>query len=192
MRKPSPAMIVAVLALVVAMGGTAIAAKHYLITSLGQIAPKVRGKLAGVPGPQGPVGAKGATGASGPRGAAGVDGHNGINGTDGTNGTDGVDGSARAYAHLNSAGGLIVGQDKNVESWERKSAGNYCVGFGGGITPENSVIMALPEYGHTASNKVFLQATTGIVDECAADQFSIQAHDAAGNLVDSAFMAMVP
>ncbi len=76
-RLPSPAMIVALAALLFAVTGSAIAAKHYLITSKRQIAPKVlkslkgkRGKT-GVAGPAGAVGAAGATGAAGAAGAAG-------------------------------------------------------------------------------------------------------------------------
>jgi hypothetical protein len=45
-RKPSPALVVACLALFVALGGTAIAASHYVITSTSQIKPSVRSALA--------------------------------------------------------------------------------------------------------------------------------------------------
>lgn len=41
MRRPSPALIVAIAALIVALSGTAIAASHYLITSTSQIKPSV-------------------------------------------------------------------------------------------------------------------------------------------------------
>lgn len=44
-RKPSPAMLVAVLALVVALGGTAVAAEQYVITSTNQIKPSVLAEL---------------------------------------------------------------------------------------------------------------------------------------------------
>ena len=72
----SYANVVATLALVFAMGGSAIAAKHYLITSTKQIKPSVlkrlkapgrtgRQGLSGIPGPQGTAGAAGAKGADG-------------------------------------------------------------------------------------------------------------------------------
>jgi hypothetical protein len=48
--KPSPATIIACMALFVALGGTAIAASHYVITSTSQIKPSVRSALA-APGP---------------------------------------------------------------------------------------------------------------------------------------------
>jgi hypothetical protein len=47
MRKPSPATIIAIAALVVALGGTAIAASHYIITSTSQIKPSVLRELRG-------------------------------------------------------------------------------------------------------------------------------------------------
>jgi len=58
-RRLSPAGVIATLALVLALGGSALAAKHYIITSTGQIKPNVIKKLRGrrgAPGPQGPAG----------------------------------------------------------------------------------------------------------------------------------------
>jgi hypothetical protein len=81
--RPSVASIVALLALFVALGGSAIAANHYLITKTSQIKPSVLNKLkgndgaAGAPGaqgPQGPQGAQGPAGAQGPVGAPGPTG----------------------------------------------------------------------------------------------------------------------
>ncbi len=66
LRKPSPATILACLALFVASTGTSIAASHYLITSTKQIKPSVLAKLHGAKG------AKGATGTAGAAGAAGA------------------------------------------------------------------------------------------------------------------------
>ena len=71
-RHLSPASGIAVLALFFALGGTAIAARHYMITNTNQIKPSVRHQLQGNTGPQGPQGAQGAQGPQGPAAAAGV------------------------------------------------------------------------------------------------------------------------
>src|SRR3954451_1045469 len=55
-RRVSPALVVSVVALVLAGGGTALAGR-YLITSTKQIKPAVLKKLKGKQGPQGPAGA---------------------------------------------------------------------------------------------------------------------------------------
>jgi hypothetical protein len=65
--KPSPSMVVALAALFISLGGTTIAARHYLITSTSQIKPSVLRSLRtagprGAPGPSGPVGPQGPTG----------------------------------------------------------------------------------------------------------------------------------
>src|ERR1700722_4091673 len=64
--------VVATLALFLAIGGgTAFAARHYLITSTHQIKPSVLRSLHGARGPRGRNGAAGATGATGAAGASG-------------------------------------------------------------------------------------------------------------------------
>jgi hypothetical protein len=76
-RVPSPAMTVALVALFIAMGGSAVAAKHYLINSTSQINPKVLKKLRGNRGPTGPKGSPGTSGAPGTNGAPGAKGEPG-------------------------------------------------------------------------------------------------------------------
>ncbi len=83
-------LIIAVVAVVLAMGSGAYAAKGVIITKLSQISPSVQKKLKGKMGPigpQGPVGsqglkgdpgAKGDTGARGPEGPPGQDGEDGF------------------------------------------------------------------------------------------------------------------
>lgn len=73
-RRPSPATVIALIALFFAFGGSALAAGHYLINSTSQIRPSVLRKLhgpAGQPGAPGPAGAPGAAGAPGPQGSPG-------------------------------------------------------------------------------------------------------------------------
>jgi len=87
LRKPSPTFAIAVLALFMALGGTAVAATHFLITSTSQIKPSVLRELrgrAGARGDTGTTGAQGATGSDGKTGAAGEPGHEGQPGVSGT------------------------------------------------------------------------------------------------------------
>jgi hypothetical protein len=76
-RHLSYANVVATLALVFAMSGGALAAKHYLVNSTAQINPKVLKKLKGNSGKTGPVGPQGATGSQGGTGPQGTRGPEG-------------------------------------------------------------------------------------------------------------------
>jgi hypothetical protein len=96
-------MAVALLALFIAMGGSAVAASHYLINSTGQISPKVLKRLRGTDGAEG---AKGLTGALGPAGAKGEAGPEGKQGPEGKAGTPGAEGKPgpKGEAGAGSAG----------------------------------------------------------------------------------------
>ncbi len=71
------ANVAATLALVLAMSGGALAAKHYLINSTKQINPKVLKKLHGARGAVGPNGLVGPEGVQGPQGRTGPRGERG-------------------------------------------------------------------------------------------------------------------
>ncbi len=71
------ANVTATLALVLAMSGGALAAKHYLINSTKQINPKVLKKLHGAKGSRGVTGP---TGSVGPQGGPGPEGKRGVRG----------------------------------------------------------------------------------------------------------------
>lgn len=88
----SPTSAVAVLALVLAMSGGALAATHYVITSTKQISPKVLKSLKGASGKNGVNGANGANGGQGPAGATGAAGPQGPAGPQGAPGVPGKDG----------------------------------------------------------------------------------------------------
>jgi hypothetical protein len=151
--------IVAWLALFVAMGGTGIAAGHYIITSSRQIKPSVLRQLRGSSGvrgpegkagPEGKVGLQGATGAEGKAGTNGKDGTNGKNGTNGEPGAEGKAGSALAYAHVTEKGLLSPETElKNfgsakVEHTEAAAyEGVYCIsGLPETVIPHNVTVTA--------------------------------------------------
>lgn len=94
-HKPTPATIIASVALFFSLVGTGIAADHYLITSLSQIAPKVRHELRGERGPQGIPGIPGIPGTPGLNGNNGINGAPGAPGQDGMNGRNGVPNSVQ-------------------------------------------------------------------------------------------------
>jgi hypothetical protein len=105
LRRPSPASIIAILALFVALGGTAYATKHYLITSTKQIKPSVLKKL---------------------KGKAGKNGTDGINGTNGSNGSSGA---ANGYTDQHPEAGTYIPLEAQptVVSLLNLPAGKYIV-----------------------------------------------------------------
>lgn len=116
-RRPTPSIIIAGIALFIALGGSAIAAKGLVqskdIATGAITSPKIKdgavelrdlsastqqslqggGGATGATGEPGPSGASGSNGANGANGANGPNGANGVNGVDGTDGIDGVDGT---------------------------------------------------------------------------------------------------
>jgi hypothetical protein len=101
LRRPSPALVLAALALFVSLGGTALAAGHYLLTSTSQIKPSVLHQLHGA------TGARGATGAQGPAGALGATGSQGPAGPTGPEGPPGAPATA-LWADVSSTGALTA------------------------------------------------------------------------------------
>jgi hypothetical protein len=73
-RRVSPSLVLSLIAIVLALGGSAIAAKRYLITNTQQISPAVLKKLTKMAAAQGLAGAPGAPGAPGAAGANGAQG----------------------------------------------------------------------------------------------------------------------
>jgi hypothetical protein len=136
--RPSPALVVAIIALVIACAGTATAAR-VLIKGSGQVArgsintgdladrrgvsiadltPRTRFQLTATPGPEGPPGQRGPQGPPGPRGAEGAAGANG------------ADGSAIAFAYVAPDGTLDEARSKGVNTVARSPGfptdGVYC------------------------------------------------------------------
>ncbi|HEX5713703.1 MAG TPA: hypothetical protein VFX85_10355 [Solirubrobacterales bacterium] len=92
---PSPALVIACLALFVALGGTGYAATQ-LSEGQGQASASKKAKQ-GPRGPKGPKGAKGAKGAPGEKGETGLPGQRGTAGANGTNGAQGERGPSDGW-----------------------------------------------------------------------------------------------
>lgn len=102
----SAASVIAVLALVLVLGGTATAASRYLITSTSQIKPSVLARLHGATGNTGARGAAGGTGAAGATGAQGPSGPQGPQGEAGPKGEAGPRGEAGPQGEKGEAAGI--------------------------------------------------------------------------------------
>ncbi|WP_157592179.1 hypothetical protein [Solirubrobacter soli] len=140
--RPSPSMVVACAAVVLACGGSAAAAT--LITG----AQIKDGSLTGADvrdgsltradlsaeaqtsatGTRGPRGRRGPRGFRGPQG---LQGPPGANGTNGAPGAPGAPGSALAYAHVFKNGTVDGNRSKNI-SVKRPSTGKLCIYVSGG------------------------------------------------------------
>jgi hypothetical protein len=145
------ANVVATLALVFAMTGGALAAKHYLINSTKQINPKVLRKLKGASGKNGATGATGAAGKEGAPGREGPQGHTGERGP-----------SAAFGAEAESVGFPSAPNAAEVVAAVKLHAGNYTLVAT--VTPHNESNLfteagcVLLEEG--AASPVFDEATT--------------------------------
>jgi hypothetical protein len=104
------ANVAATLALVFAMSGGALAAKHYLVESTSQINPKVLKKLRGHNGKIGKTGKAGLTGAAGAPGAPGATGAAGAPAT-------------KLLAAINEKGEVVRAQ--GLVSAEKTGQGEY-------------------------------------------------------------------
>jgi hypothetical protein len=147
--RPTPALVVAVAALFVALGGTGYAAvsvtgrnvrdgsltgrdiRNGSVTSGDIKDGTLRGSdfhsgvlSTGSRGPAGPTGAKGATGPAGPAGAAG---------------------SALAFGHIAANATADAGATKNIAVVSNPSAGVYCLNYTAG-TPTN-IVMTIDNSG---------------------------------------------
>ncbi len=150
-RRFTPAMIVAMIALAVALSGTAMAGTAKLITS-GQIAngtikladihssakTALKGQ-SGETGAQGPVGPQGATGAPGTPGTQGHQGEQGPQGEPGVDGKDGKDGLSglvtRHYDYIKGASypGAGSGGIATVACDDDPALSQTKVAIGGGV-----------------------------------------------------------
>jgi hypothetical protein len=177
-------MLVALLALVMASTGSAVAAS--LITSkqikdgtiqTKDISKKAQKALRGKTGPQGPQGMhgpKGDTGATGAQGPKGDTGDPGTNGTNGTNGTDGAPGTARAYAQVGATGSVVATRSKNIQSVSHPGTGVYCVTPDPAVVPDvtKAVLVATVDYSSASGLQMAQWRSSGI--GCSAGEMTVR------------------
>jgi hypothetical protein len=139
----SPGTVIAVLALVLALGGSAVAAKRYLITSSKQIAPKALQEITAAASNQGSAGAPGASGAQGIPGPQGPKGDPGPKGDRGETGPPGPPGESIGsgageigWAVVDGEGKLVRASGPGINASRQTGAatGSYEVTFASNIT----------------------------------------------------------
>lgn len=194
-RKPSLSMVIASLALFFALGGSAIAAQHYLITSTSQIKPSVIDKLKGkdgAPGKQGPAGPGGPVGLVGPQGPAGPRGIQGPPGEHGSGGSGSIGlssltleegGENRVPAYNEAGPGGETGVEGSIAtcpSGERVVSGGSDV-FAGIVAG----VLSVPSEDHqswivvVANDSTYTKGVVQAIAYCAASGDAVAASDLA-------------
>ena len=180
-RRPSPAMIIACAALLVALGGTSFAAVKVLVprNSVGSLQVIDHSLLAkdfktppkgprGLAGPAGPAGPAGAQGPAGPAGASGPKG----------------DSATALWAVVDSAGALS--RNKGVGSSQRLGTGDYLVTFNQDITGCSYVASLGGPTTSNTSGEVSPAQRTGV-----AAAVEVETYSSAGASADRAFYLAV-
>ena len=166
LRRPST--VIALVALFLSLGGSAIAAKHYLITSTSQIKPSVLRQLRGTGGPQG------ATGPSGPQGAAGPQGTTGAQGGPGSQGPAGPTNLSALTTILGPSVSVPTG--KVGSSVATCPTGSHAVS-GGGFGSVSGIDVTEMSSDHQ-SWIVEIANTTGITETVEAEAYCATAGEA--------------
>ena len=178
------------IALFVALSGTAVATTSALITgaqiknsSITGIDVKnrsltpvdFRGSVRGARGPAGPAGPAGSAGPAGPQGAQGAQGPQGLQGPPGPGG------GANPYASINRS--PVVAIDPAFTrgtGWAvtRPSTGIYCVTAPTGVNPATAAINLTVEWGNSFGFDLLAYWWKGANNApCTASQFHIRTYD---------------
>jgi hypothetical protein len=205
-HRPSPALVIACIALTIALGGTSYAAITLPRNSVGTAQLKTnavnsakvknrslraidfrRGQL-----PRGARGPQGAQGIQGIQGTQGAQGAQGIQGLKGDKGDAGAPGSAVAYAFVKADGTLDTARSKNVASVTHPTTGAYCFDV---TVP---VVNAVASTGHIggqfdASAEVVIRPETAtfICDEAHKDVLVASVRGSTNSLQDNDVMVVM-
>ncbi|MEP7334731.1 MAG: hypothetical protein ABI717_03025 [Actinomycetota bacterium] len=174
-KLPSPALVIAMIALFVALSGTGYAAVKIARNSITSIHVKDRSLLAkdfkSGQIPRGAVGPAGAVGAAGPAGPAGP---------------TGPAGAAKAYARVLSGGDVDDPRARGITDAgvSKPAAGVYCIDIEGGAV---NVIGTLDSGG--ASGEI--RGSTLLTNCPSGKEVEIHTSDSAGVAADRAFYVLV-
>jgi hypothetical protein len=179
-RRPSLSTVIASFALFFALGGTAIAAQHYLITSTSQIKPSVLAKLkgntgaTGVQGPAGPAGPAGPPGSTGSEGPAGPRGKTGLTGSQGPMGSTGAPGEVGERGPEGQTGGSSNPSVLTLEEGTESRVPAYDEDGPGGEEGIAGSIATCPTGDHVVSggSSVFAGVVAGVISVPSKDHDS--------------------
>lgn len=179
---PSPAMVIALIALFVALGGTGYAATSLTANGSATTAAARRHHRS----LRGPRGFRGRTGPQGPVGPQGPQGAQGVQGPAGT---------AKAYAVIDSTGRTVPGHALNITDANISIAtrGIYCLNLAGvGITASNAVAIATPDYRDPqtgSGDRLQVNTGSGVTDfnDCPAGQIEVRTYDSTGAFSEEGF-----
>ena len=188
-RRPSPALVISLVALFVALGGTGYAALELPKNSVGSpqivnrsvrtldLSRKAVAALRGDRGRQGPAGPQGPAGDRGPAGEKGA---------------AGAAGTARAYAEVdNSSPSFVTARTKNFTAVTRVDDGVYCLTPAAGIDPRAVATSTAEDFGLSDSDGFVMVVGAG--SDCSAGQFEVETDDLDGDATnDIAFDLIVP
>jgi hypothetical protein len=199
---PSPAMIVACAALIIALGGVSYAAAVLPKNSVGTTQLQKRAVTASklhqgaVSGPKvknGTLLAVDFKAGQLPRGSQGPQGPEGPQGVQGVQGVPGP--SVRAYAHVEDDGpALVAARTKNFTSVTHAGAANsgrYCLTPAAGIDPNTVPAVVSPDHGLSSGSDLatYVEQPSAF---CAASQFEVLTQQAGVNSDEVAFTIIVP
>lgn len=184
---PTPSIVLAVAALFVVLGGSAVAAKGLIhagdiatgaVTSRAiksgavesrDLSADTRALLVGGPGVVGAEGDSGSSGTPGTNGANGANGPNGANGTNGTDGTDGAKGT-NGVNGTNGANGTIapLSAKQGATALPTGSPATTVVELA--VPAGSYVVLAKTQLSHTGAGdtvECFLKAGATAIDQIA-------------------------